>query len=131
MTELPADVLPLFGIELTGSAGLESVLADVLVGQDGLARAVRLVLTGARREGVRSIFRPWNSDIFLRRPRPFLQFHASNSKRKWTSYGHARLRVSRRKASERREPSPPAQSAMSSRSYGSQRNGDPLSCESS
>ena len=41
-TELPADVLPLLGIELASSSGSETVMADVLVGQDGPARAVRL-----------------------------------------------------------------------------------------
>jgi predicted anti-sigma-YlaC factor YlaD len=41
-TELPADVLPLLGIEFESSVGSETVMADVLIGQDGLARAVRL-----------------------------------------------------------------------------------------
>jgi hypothetical protein len=40
-TELPASVLPLLGIEATGVTA-DFVMADVLIGQDGLARAVRL-----------------------------------------------------------------------------------------
>jgi hypothetical protein len=41
-TELPASVLPLLGITPSGPAR-NTVVADVLVGQDGLARAVRVV----------------------------------------------------------------------------------------
>jgi len=41
-TELPASVLPLLGIEPASGATAEIVMADVLIGQDGLARAVRL-----------------------------------------------------------------------------------------
>jgi anti-sigma factor RsiW len=41
-TELPASLLPLLGIEPTIRVTGDTVLADVLVGQDGLARAVRL-----------------------------------------------------------------------------------------
>ena len=40
-TELPASVLPLLGLTTTDVTGT-TVAADVLVGQDGLARAVRL-----------------------------------------------------------------------------------------
>ena len=41
-TELPASVLPLLGIEPASGVTSEIVMADVLIGQDGLARAVRL-----------------------------------------------------------------------------------------
>jgi predicted anti-sigma-YlaC factor YlaD len=41
-TELPASVLPLLGIRPARAQGGNRVVADVLVGQDGLARAVRL-----------------------------------------------------------------------------------------
>jgi hypothetical protein len=41
-TELPASVLPLLGIRPARAAVGNRVVADVLVGQDGLARAVRL-----------------------------------------------------------------------------------------
>jgi predicted anti-sigma-YlaC factor YlaD len=40
-TELPASVLPLLGIAPEARSG-DKVMADVLIGQDGLARAVRL-----------------------------------------------------------------------------------------
>ena len=42
-TELPASVLPLLGISQAGAPADGHVIADVLYGQDGLARAVRLV----------------------------------------------------------------------------------------
>ncbi len=41
-TELPASVLPLLGLVPAGTVTENKVLADVLIGQDGLARAVRL-----------------------------------------------------------------------------------------
>lgn len=41
-TELPASVLPLLGLEPASGVTAEIVMADVLIGQDGLARAVRL-----------------------------------------------------------------------------------------
>jgi hypothetical protein len=41
-TELPASVLPLLGLVPAGTVTDNKVLADVLIGQDGLARAVRL-----------------------------------------------------------------------------------------
>jgi hypothetical protein len=40
--ELPASVLPLLGLVHAGAVNNKTVTADVLVGQDGLARAVRL-----------------------------------------------------------------------------------------
>ena len=40
--ELPASVLPILGIVPARDISGDSVAADVLVGQDGLARAVRL-----------------------------------------------------------------------------------------
>lgn len=42
-TELPASVLPLLGIARADAPAGGPVIADVLYGQDGLARAVRLV----------------------------------------------------------------------------------------
>lgn len=42
-TELPASVLPLLGIAQADAPAGGHVIADVLYGQDGLARAVRLV----------------------------------------------------------------------------------------
>ena len=42
-TELPASVLPLLGISPADAPAGGHVIADVLYGQDGLARAVRLV----------------------------------------------------------------------------------------
>ena len=41
-TELPASVLPVLGLVPAGTVTDGRVLADVLIGQDGLARAVRL-----------------------------------------------------------------------------------------
>jgi len=41
-TELPASVLPLLGIAGTSHAAQSTVVVDVVVGQDGYARAVRL-----------------------------------------------------------------------------------------
>jgi hypothetical protein len=41
-TELPASVLPVLGLVPAGTVTDSRVLADVLIGQDGLARAVRL-----------------------------------------------------------------------------------------
>jgi len=41
-TELPASVLPLLGIAGASRAAQATVVVDVLVGQDGYARAVRL-----------------------------------------------------------------------------------------
>jgi hypothetical protein len=41
-TELPASALPLLGLVPAGTVTDNKVLADVLIGQDGLARAVRL-----------------------------------------------------------------------------------------
>lgn len=41
-TELPVSVLPLLGIQPATAVRSETVPADVLIGQDGLARAVRL-----------------------------------------------------------------------------------------
>lgn len=41
-TELPASVLPLLGLVPASTVTDNKVLADVLIGQDGLARAVRL-----------------------------------------------------------------------------------------
>jgi len=42
-TELPTSVLGLLGLESKGPLSARTVVADVLVGQDGQARAVRLV----------------------------------------------------------------------------------------
>jgi len=42
-TELPASVLPLLGLEAPDTPPDARVAADVIYGQDGLARAVRLV----------------------------------------------------------------------------------------
>jgi hypothetical protein len=43
-TELPASALPVLGLVPAGTVVGNTVTADVLVGQDGLARAVRLVI---------------------------------------------------------------------------------------
>jgi hypothetical protein len=41
-TELPVTVLPLLGLQPAAAVRSRTVPADVLIGQDGLARAVRL-----------------------------------------------------------------------------------------
>jgi hypothetical protein len=48
-TELPASVLPLLGFTLAGLPREGRVAADVVYGQDGEARAVRLVMTDLNR----------------------------------------------------------------------------------
>ena len=53
-TELPASVLPLLGISRADAPADGHVTADVLYGQDGLARAVRLV----RVQSTRLVSRP-------------------------------------------------------------------------
>lgn len=45
-TELPVSVLPSYGVEIAADAARAAVPADVLVGQDGQARAIRLVIPG-------------------------------------------------------------------------------------
>jgi hypothetical protein len=42
---LPVTALPSFGVDISPASGDQPVEADVLVGQDGLARAIRLVNT--------------------------------------------------------------------------------------
>ena len=51
--DLPVSSLPAYGVELVPDAARNEVQADVLVGQDGQARAIRLVRTSAERSGVR------------------------------------------------------------------------------
>jgi hypothetical protein len=47
--ELPLTSLPTYGIEILPDAQGSPVEADLLVGQDGEARAIRLVTTSASR----------------------------------------------------------------------------------
>jgi hypothetical protein len=42
-TELPVSVLPIYGVDIVPAAARPAVEADLLVGQDGQARAIRLV----------------------------------------------------------------------------------------
>jgi hypothetical protein len=42
---LPVSALPSFGVDISPASGNQPVEADLLVGQDGLARAIRLVNT--------------------------------------------------------------------------------------
>jgi hypothetical protein len=51
--DLPVSSLPAYGMELVPDAAHTEVQADVLVGQDGQARAIRLVTTSSARGGVR------------------------------------------------------------------------------
>ena len=51
--DLPVSSLPAYGVELVPDAARSEVQADVLVGQDGQARAIRLVTTSSARSGVR------------------------------------------------------------------------------
>lgn len=51
--DLPVSSLPAYGVELVPDAARNEVQADVLVGQDGQARAIRLVRTSTERSGVR------------------------------------------------------------------------------
>ncbi|MFL6278579.1 MAG: hypothetical protein ACJ731_00570 [Vicinamibacterales bacterium] len=45
--ELPLASLPVYGIDISSTASRGSVEADVLIGQDGFARAIRLVTNAA------------------------------------------------------------------------------------
>ena len=51
--DLPVLSLPAYGVELVPDAAHTEVQADVLVGQDGQARAIRLVRTSDARNGAR------------------------------------------------------------------------------
>jgi hypothetical protein len=46
--EVPVASLPTYGIDISSGAGKGPVEADVLIGQDGFARAIRLVTTTSR-----------------------------------------------------------------------------------
>ena len=46
--EVPAATLPGYGIDISSGTGNGPVAADVLIGQDGFARAIRLVTSTAR-----------------------------------------------------------------------------------
>jgi len=46
--EIPAASLPTYGIDISPGAGRGPVKADVLIGQDGFARQIRLVTTSSR-----------------------------------------------------------------------------------
>jgi hypothetical protein len=48
--ELPVAALPTYGIDISPAAGDRMVEADVLVGQDGHARAMRLITNSSRSE---------------------------------------------------------------------------------
>jgi len=47
-TRIPVSSLPLYGVEITPDAPGTPVEADLLVGQDGQARAIRLVTSDSR-----------------------------------------------------------------------------------
>ena len=51
--DLPVSSLPAYGVELVPDAAHTEVQADVLVGQDGQVRAIRLVRTSDARNGAR------------------------------------------------------------------------------
>lgn len=51
--DLPVSSLPAYGVEMVPDAVGNEVQADVLVGQDGQARAIRLVRTSTERSGAR------------------------------------------------------------------------------
>lgn len=42
-TELPVSALPAYGLPIVPDAARSAVQADLLIGQDGLARGIRLV----------------------------------------------------------------------------------------
>jgi hypothetical protein len=46
--DIPVASLPTYGIDISSGAGKEPVEADVLIGQDGFARAIRLVASSSR-----------------------------------------------------------------------------------
>jgi hypothetical protein len=46
--EVPVSSLPAYGIDISPAAGGQPIEADVLVGQDGQPRAIRLVTNSAR-----------------------------------------------------------------------------------
>lgn len=46
--DIPVASLPTYGIDISSGAGKGPVEADVLIGQDGFARAIRLVTTTSR-----------------------------------------------------------------------------------
>jgi len=46
--DIPVASLPTYGIDISSGAGRGPVEADVLIGQDGFARAIRLVTTSSR-----------------------------------------------------------------------------------
>jgi hypothetical protein len=46
--DIPVASLPTYGIDISSGAGKGPVEADVLIGQDGFARAIRLVTTSSR-----------------------------------------------------------------------------------
>jgi hypothetical protein len=51
--DIPVSSLPAYGVELVPDAVGSEVQADVIVGQDGQARAIRFVTTSSSRSGVR------------------------------------------------------------------------------
>lgn len=46
--DIPVASLPAYGIDISSGAGKGPVEADVLIGQDGFARAIRLITTSSR-----------------------------------------------------------------------------------
>jgi hypothetical protein len=46
--ELPVASLPAYGIDISPGTGNSPVQADILIGQDGFARAIRLVNSNVR-----------------------------------------------------------------------------------
>ena len=51
--DIPVSSLPAYGVELVPDAIGSEVQADLIVGQDGQARAIRLVTASSSRSGVR------------------------------------------------------------------------------
>jgi hypothetical protein len=56
--ELPVSSLPVYGIDITPDAKSTPVEADLLVGQDGQARAIRLVTETSADHRSRSSIQP-------------------------------------------------------------------------
>jgi hypothetical protein len=44
-TELPVSALPTYGVDITPNSGRSAIEADLLIGQDGQARGIRLITT--------------------------------------------------------------------------------------
>ena len=53
-TELPVSVLPTYGVDIAPNSGRWAIEADLLIGQDGQARGIRLITTAQESEESRS-----------------------------------------------------------------------------